>query len=335
MRKFAGWVIATGLVVGLVAGCGITPSKHNMVSKLQSEANKLDDQNYKSTAMMTVQMDNNSQTYYIETWFESPDVYLIKLGDANKHINQIIVHNKNGMFIVSPSLQKVFRFNGNWAQNQGHIYLYDQILQQIVDSKDLKMTKSGGQYTFTMPITPANDVVVKERVDIDSSTLGPKKVVLIDKDNTEVVTLEFKSFEKNVKYTTSDFDPQKLIAANSNPNDSKTTMANTEFGVIEPNQTFGATLASEDTEDPESPLLRFTGENAFTLQEFRPVRGVLGLPQAEVVDLYGVPAVFTGTKDTHQLIWVNNGIEFALTSSKLSLDQLKQVAISTMGQVGK
>ncbi len=121
MRKISGWILAMGLVVGLVAGCG-APSKNQVTSKLQTQAEKLETVNYQSEAKMTVQMDNGSQTYYIHTSYESPDVYKIELGDANKNINQVIVRNGNGMFVVSPSLQKVFRFNGNWAQNQGDIY---------------------------------------------------------------------------------------------------------------------------------------------------------------------------------------------------------------------
>lgn len=332
MRKAAGWVLAAGLVFGIIAGCSTSPNKHSMVTKLQNEVKTLDSQNYRSKAMMTVQMNHTSQTYYIETWYDSPSIYRIALGDENKHINQIIVRNENGMFIVSPSLQKVFRFNGNWAQNQGHIYLYDQILQQIVAAKDnVKMNQNGGVYTFTMPVQ-SNDVVVKQAVDIDASNLHPKKVVLYDQGNKAVVTISFTDFEQNVKFNTeNDFNPQKLVA------DAKSTMAPTgaETGYIEPNELFGSTLTVVQPEEQDATLLRFTGSNSFTLEEFYPDKGVGAVPDGTMVDLFGVPGVLTGSDLAHQLIWVNNGREFSLTSSKLSVDQMREVAISTMGSTGK
>ncbi|MCL6454093.1 MAG: outer membrane lipoprotein carrier protein LolA [Alicyclobacillus sp.] len=336
MRKAAGFILAAGLAVGLVAGCG-APSKQNVVSQLQTQAEELDATNYQSTAIMTVQMDSGSQKYYVETSFDSPTTYKIALGDANKHINQIIVRNENGMFIVSPSLQKVFRFNGNWAQNQGHIYLYDQILEQIVKTPDLKMGRAGQETTFTMPITPKNDVVATQKVSLMPTSNGyqPKQIVLLDSKDKAVVTIDFTSYKQGVKFSNGDFDPQKL--ATSEGNAAKTTMASDNaLTYIEPQQTFGAKI---DVLEPDasagSTLLHYTGPYGFTLDESRPAPGVSGLPSAELVDLYGVPGILSGDDQTRQLTWFNDGIEFSLTSSQLSLDQMESVAISTIGQTGK
>lgn len=334
MRKISGWILGTGLVVGLLAGCG-TPTTNNMQSKLQTKAEKLDTTNYHSEATMTVQMDNGSQTYYIQTDFDGKDKYKIALGDQNKNINQIIVRNETGMFVVSPSLQKVFRFNGNWAQSQGHIYLYDQILQQLATAKDLKMTKSGDEYSLDMAVAPGNDVVSKQRVLLDASTLEPKQVILYDKSGKAMVTIDFTKFTTGAKYETTDFDPNKLAA---DPNATKAAMASptSDVGFFYPQETLGGKLDLEQAVTNSDSILRYTGANGFTLQEFRPTAGVDGLPDAQLVDLYGVPALFSGTDSTPQrLVWFNNGVEFALTGKNLTMDQMQQVAISTLGGAGK
>jgi outer membrane lipoprotein-sorting protein len=331
MRKINGWILAMGLVVGLVAGCG-APSTKQVALKLQTQAEKLETVNYQSEAKMTVQMDNGSQTYYIQTSYESPDVYKIELGDANKNINQVIVRNNNGMFVVSPSLQKVFRFNGNWAQNQGHIYLYDQLLQQLSTDKNVKLTQQGGDYRFTLPVSQGGDIVSRQEVTMDAQSYQPKKVVLFDKDDTAIVTLEFTSFKTGVKYSNTDFDPQKIAKSST-----KATMANVSdnFTWVAPDETFGDTLDVERQDSATSALLRYTGDYTFTLAESIPSPGVAGIPEGELVDLYGVPALYSGSSDSHQLTWFNNGYEFSLTSGKLSLEQMESVAISTFGQVGK
>lgn len=334
MRKFGLWFLAMGIVVGVVAGCG-APTSQNMKPKLNSQVEAMAKQNYKSTATMTVQMDNNSQTYYVETWYEGPDTYRIALGESADSINQVIVRNPNGMFIVSPSLQKVFRFNGDWAQNQGHIYLYTQILQQLASGDTLNVKKQHGLYNFDMPVTPANDVVAKEHVVLNATNLQPKQVVLYDSNGKAVVTLDFKKFETPAKFADADFNPNK-IAASFN---SKTTLASMDaqpFGYMEPGITgLGDKMADLQELGTNDYLLRYTGEHPFVLSEFRPAPGVSGVAGASLVDMYGVPAIYNGTEQAHQLTWVNNGVEFALTSNKLSMDQMKQIAITTIGSVGK
>lgn len=337
MRK---WAVALGVLVvvgGLVVGCGTQNGEKSVASKLEAHVKTLDGSNYKSTAMMTVQMDNGSQTYYVETWYESPEVYRIALGDANKQINQIIVHNQNGMFIVSPSLGKVFRFNGNWAQNQGHIYLYNQILSNIVSSKDIQFTQSDGNYNFELPVSPANDVVTRERVQLDAKTLNPEQIVLMDKSSTPVVTLKYESFQTGIKFSPDDFNPQALVGGEK----AKTTLSTGDSaasdgpGYINPTLTYGDKLDSMWQVSDTDAIMRFTGDHAFTLEEWRPVSTVSGLPSGEMINLYGVPAVYTDGGGARQLFWLNNGVEFSITSSALSLNQMADVAMSTFNQVGK
>lgn len=334
MRKVTTVVLAVVLTGGIVVGCGLAPSEKSVTNKLATHAQQLDQQSYKSTAMMTVQMDNTSQSYYVETWYQSPDVYRIALGDQNKQIHQIIIHNDNGMFVVSPSLGKVFRFNGNWAQNQGHIYLYDQLLQQIIDGKEVSMTKKNGIYQFELPVTSTNDIVKTQRIQIDAKTLNPKQVQLLDAKKTEIVTLTFQSFTTGTKFQKSDFDPQSILAADKS---AKETMASADesFGYITPDALYGDKL--QETLQPSNTdiIMRFTGGKAFTLQEMRPQSGVAGMANASLVDLFGVPAVLSGTSNVHDLTWLNNGVEFSMTSAALSPDEMENIAISTMGQVGK
>ncbi|MCL6632619.1 MAG: outer membrane lipoprotein carrier protein LolA [Alicyclobacillus herbarius] len=334
MGKAMGWAVATGLVLALATGCG-SPTQKSVNAKLQSQIQTLSEKNYKSTATMTVQMDNGVQTYYIETWYDGPDVYLIKLGDDEKNINQVIVKNKTGMFIVSPSLQKVFRFNGNWAQNQGHIYLYDQILQQIVSGGKVSMKHTGDAWTFDMPVTPKNDVVSRERVTIDPKTLNPRQVILYDEENKAMVTIKFTEFKTGVRFNESDFNPQKIAA--SGTKQAMAEISDSDFGYVRPDITgLGDRLDGLiDTKNQDTVILRYGGPHAFTLTEQRPTTGDSGLADAQLVDLFGVPALYDGSGASKRLIWLHDGVQFGLASQDLSLAQMEQLAISTFDQVGK
>ncbi len=334
MRKIASVVMALGLIGVLAVGCGTTSEK-SVVSKLETHAQKLDVSNYKSVADMTVQMGDSAESYYVETWYDSPNQYRIALGDASKNIHQIIVHNANGMFVVSPSLGKVFRFNGNWAQNQGHIYLYDQVLKQIVAGKDVSMSKTAGNYVFELPIQPSSDIVVKQRIQVNAKTFNPQSVMLLDKDAHPVVTLTYKTFETNVHFQANDFNPQSFLQEGK-PAKAAISTDGASFGLIEPDiKSLGDSQTMMLEKSATDLVLRYAGSYGFTLEEFRPQPGVDGFSDATMVDLYGVPGIYTGKDSAHQLVWLNNGVQFALTSNRLSFDQMRNLAFSTFGQVGK
>lgn len=353
MRKVVAIVLALGLMGGVVAGCGV-PGGKSVNQKIEAQSQKLENQNYQSEAKMTVQMDNNVQTYYVEVSYESPETYKIALGNQDKQIHQIIVHNPNGMFIVSPSLGKVFRFNGNWAENQGQIYLYDQLLADIAKNQSLKPKKADGTYTFHLPVTPASDTISTQKVVLDSKTLQPKTVSLLDKEGKAAVTLEYTSFKTGVTFQKSDFDPHALVGSGSSG--SKTTMAgNTSnaqggsqtsassssttsaqsFGYILPKTMYGTKMTSIMQPSPTSAILRFGGDHSYTLEEWRPTKGYSADPGASLLDMYGVPAMYTLADDVNSLTWLDNGVEFSVVSNDLNLQQLQNIAISTIGQVGK
>ncbi|GEO24577.1 hypothetical protein AAC03nite_03620 [Alicyclobacillus acidoterrestris] len=332
MRKVTAVVLALGLVGGVVVGCGV-PTGKSVNQKIQTQAQQLDSKNYQSDATMTVQMDNNTQTYSVQVSYESPTTYKITLGNQDKQVHQVIVHNDNGMFIVSPSLQKVFRFNGDWAKNQGQIYLYDQLLKQITTNKDAKMTKSNGEYIYTMPVTPASSTISTQQIVLDAKTLQPKSVKLLDKEGKPAVTLKFNSFKTDVQFKQADFDPQSLVSSQT-----KTTMTSDEeqaFGYVEPPNLFGTKMTSLSEPSETSAVLKYGGEHHYLLQEWRPTPGSQGDPDGQLVDLYGVPAVFTDANNVTSLTWLNNGVEYAITSNDLNQQQLEEIAISTLSEVGK
>lgn len=177
----------------------------------------------------------------------------------------------------------------------------------------------------------------KQRIQVDAKTFNPQSVTLLDKDAHAVVTLTYKSFETNVTFKPDDFNPQSFI---TEAKTAKTTMATDgegSIGFIEPSDTkqLGDSLSKVVEKSNTDTLLRYGGDHGFTLEEYRPSSGVDGLPDAQAVDLYGVPAIYSGLDPAHQMTWLNHGVQFTLTSNNLTLDQMRSIAISTFGQVGK
>ncbi|UOF92123.1 outer membrane lipoprotein carrier protein LolA [Fodinisporobacter ferrooxydans] len=332
MRKYFRWLLTLLLVMGLgLAGCGIKTSD-SVVKELDHVSKSLT--SYKSTAMMSVKMQNSIQKYYIETWYQAPDEYRIALGNENKEISQVIVKNKEGIFIVSPQLKKTFRFKGEWAENQGHIYLYHSVIHRILDSKDKHYSSGDGYVAFDMPMNPENPLVARQKIELDAKTLYPKQVILLDRKDTPIVTVQYDSFKTGVSFDKDAFDPQKALALAQN-SDVAVMAGSKDFGVVEPAYLpIGTKKLAQDTETDHTILIRYAGQHPLTLVEERPAPKESVLTSGTLYDIYGLPIILTGTNDARTMYWLNHNVQYSLSSS-MPIGEMEKVAASTMASVGK
>ena len=66
----------------------------------------------------------------------------MNLQNAKKDQSQIILRNEEGVFVLTPALNKSFRFQSDWPQNSSQAYLYESLVRDILqDKKNLTFEK--------------------------------------------------------------------------------------------------------------------------------------------------------------------------------------------------
>lgn len=53
------------------------------------------------------------------------------VNECKKDVTQIVLRNDEGVFVLTPSQNKSFRFQSNWPDNQGQVYLYETLIRSI------------------------------------------------------------------------------------------------------------------------------------------------------------------------------------------------------------
>ncbi|MFD2172087.1 DUF4367 domain-containing protein [Tumebacillus lipolyticus] len=326
-------VLVTVLVLSLaLVGCG-KKDQETVMKDLTSFKESL--KSYESKATMTVSAHNSQQKYYIETWYMAPNYYRIALGNDPKDITQVIVKNDDGIFVVSPQLKKSFRFKGDWAENQGHIYLYHAAIDRILKSKSLTYDAAEGKMSFRMKMEPENPLVATQQVILNEKNLYPMQVALFDKNDKSVLSVDFDSFTTGVNLKKENFTADAAMALA--PADAKPVMAGAkDFGIIEPRYLPEGVKMLETQETQNSVMLRFAGNDPFTIIEQRPAAQDSVLRDGEIVDLWGTTAVLSEVEggQTRSMHWFHNNVEFSLTG-KLPVAEMVRVAQSMIGTVGK
>ncbi|KYP81207.1 outer membrane lipoprotein-sorting protein [Ferroacidibacillus organovorans] len=322
----AGLSLACGL---FLAGCG-EPGATQVVKQLQTVQNKLTA--YKSSAWMTVHMQGAVQRYYVETWYQAPNQYRIALGNENKEISQIILHNATGIYIINPGSKRLLKFQGDWAERQGHLYLYHALLSRIIAAQEPTFSRKEKQVSFTIPGDPLNPLIAYQRITLNGQTLNPVQVELLDAKRQPIVTLDYLSYQQNVQFPSGSFSPEQSTTLHA----VEMPVAQVErgFGVVEPTWLPTTDSMLDASENHGVIFLRYAGKEPFTLAENRPLTESLSLGQGKLVTLFGIPAVLTGQGPTHQLYWMSHGVEFQLTST-MSAQDMVHIASSTLDNIGK
>lgn len=312
----------------ILAGCG-QPSVTQVVRQLQTVQSQLT--SYKSTAMMTVHVQGTVERYFVETWYQSPNQYRIALGNENHEISQIILRNDRGIFILSPGAKKMIRFQGDWAERQGQLYLYNALLARIVAANQPAYSTREKIVSFEMGAESINPLISTQKVELTAGTFAPVQVTLFDKQKQPLITMTYLTFHQGVSFPANAFSADQMTSWQ--PIELPVSAPVQEFAIVEPGYVPGTDAVMSESETAGVVMVRYDGSAPFTLVEAHPTVST-DLGNGQMLTVEGVPAVLVEDGHVSQLYWLHDGIEFQLTS-RMAIEKMVQVASSTFGDLGK
>jgi outer membrane lipoprotein-sorting protein len=338
MKRKASWILILAIMF-LMAGCG-PKGVDDVVKDLNSRLSKMS--GYKMNAVLTLQTGKDPQSYNVEVWHNKPDFYRVALTSKEREITQIILRNDEGVFVLTPHLNKSFRFQSGWPENHGQVYLYESLIKSIVDDKARVYTEQDGKYVFEVKADYQNRSLTSQKIWL-TKDLSPVHVEVMDSSKNVMVAVDFSNFEVDSKFDNDSFNKdrnlQTSMVQSSVPAmaDATKKEAKGSFGVIEPSYIPKGVsyMGVQKLKGEDSPqlVLKYKGNYNYTLFEQRPKATTASFPTGEVVDLGGTVGVITGDQKK-SLTWTHNGVEYLLTGD-LPDNELISVAKSTFNAVGK
>lgn len=330
------FLLLLGLLIALVlAACG-EKSQEDVVSSLDEKVQKLT--GYKADAKMTLQTGNDPQVYEVEIWHKEPTFYRVNLKNAEKDQSQMILRNEEGVFVLTPALNKSFRFQSDWPENSSQAYLFESLVHDVKEDPEAKFTATKDQYIFeTKTNYKNNNMLPMQEITFSKKDLAPVSVKVMDPDRKVLLLVEFSKVEFDASFDKSAFDVEKNMS--SATLDEIPVMGEVDkqpLEVLYPSEEAlaGVELKEEkkiETENGTRVIMTFGGEKTFTLiQERARVAEV-----ATTISLSGEPVDlgFTvGTLTDKSISWTYNGAEFMIASDDLTQEELISVARTVQGK---
>lgn len=208
----------------LITGCSGTKNiKKNFVNRVDG-ANS-----YKLNGTLSINNNDDVYNYSVEVGYKKDDYYKVTLKNkANNHV-QIILKTDDGVYVLTPSLNKSFKFQSDWPYNNSQIYLLDAISSDIKNDKNSEISKKDNKYFLMTKVNYSNNSrLIKQKLEFDEE-FNLSKVIVYDKDGIEVMTMKFDKIKLNCKFSKEYFDVDSIIDSEStttesdNKNESNTT----------------------------------------------------------------------------------------------------------------
>ncbi|MBD2870926.1 LolA family protein [Paenibacillus arenilitoris] len=210
MRRMT-WTAAILLCFSLVlAACG-TKDAESVVKDLDKVVNSME--SYQGSGTMTLNTSQQPLEYKVEVSYQKPHYYRIKLTNEEKDITQIVLRNDDGVFVLTPKLNKVFRFQSDWPQNQGQVYLYQTLIQSILVDNSRQFVVNDDAYVFDVMANYNNGSLARQKIWLDKTDYKPVQVEVSDTNAAVMVQVQFDSFEFGPKFDKAVFETEANMKA--------------------------------------------------------------------------------------------------------------------------
>ncbi|WP_018924800.1 LolA family protein [Salsuginibacillus kocurii] len=335
MRR-AGWLtlLLVTLILGLTA-CG-EKTQEEVVEDLDHVLQDLE--GYKAEATMVLETGEEPREYDVGIWHmqtDSNQYYRVELNNEDEEQNQLILRNDDGVFVLTPALNKRFRFQSDWPNNNSQVYLYESLISDILMDADRTFAIEEDQYVFETKTHYQNKNLHSQEVILDRRSLTPETVKIFDPDYEPLVEVTFHSFDTDVTFDEDDFEMDKNMTAAQLDVPAHTDEfieEEHEQEVFMPNHELqGTSLAERETVEGErgdKTILTYEGERPYTIiqqpaavMETSTYTDVGAGDPVQVGETYGYQ-----TADTLQ--WTSDATEFMIASDALTEDEMLTIAES-------
>lgn len=315
----------------LLAGCG-GKTKEDVLANLKDNVEKL--KGYKLNAKMSLTMGTEKQVYNIEVWHNKPDFYRVHMKNADRDQSQMILRNKEGVYVLTPSLNKSFKFQSEWPKNSSQPYFYESLVEDLLEDKEVKFTESKEHYVFEAKTRyQYNKALPIQEITFHKKDLSPVSVKVMDQDRNVMLTVDFSDTKFNAPFDDGAFDLKRNMTSASLEVPVLTEQQNPSFTVKIPLAEIpGTSLVDEEeilTSNGKRVILTYDGDKSFTLMQEK-VNVVETLTMSTMtVNGDPVDLGFTiGALTENSLMWTDNGVEYMIASNDLTKEEMVMLARS-------
>lgn len=194
--------------VFLLCGCGKESPDDIMKSFTDSVSNI---KSYKITGNMEISNDEETFTYSLESYYLKDNYYKVILVNQTNNHEQIILKNKEDIYVITPSLNKSFKFQSEWPDNSSQAYLLGNISSDIKGDSEAEVVESDNGYVIKTKVNYPNNEELKYQKVYLNDKKQIEKVEVFNENDIVKIKVTFESVDLKAGLKTNDFNLEDYV----------------------------------------------------------------------------------------------------------------------------
>lgn len=268
--------------------------------------------------------------YDVDVAYKDGDFFRVSLKNKTNNHEQIILKNKEGVYVLTPSLNKSFKFQSDWPYNNSQSYLFQTLLKDIKNDEEKLFESNDNEYIYITNVNYSNNKdLKKQKIYIDKDINITRVEVLTESDEVKM-KMNFNNVDMDAKFDDDYFElKQNMTVSTAKIEETQTTskIQDIIYPMYIPANTYltGQNVVNKD--DGERVILTFSGEKPFIFVQ----ETISYENEMSTIPVYGEPLILTdtiGALSDNSASWVSNNIEYYIVSDSLSQEELVSVVQS-------
>lgn len=295
-------------------------------SKVISEYKKnIDTDKYELVGQMDIVSNEELYHYDVTVDYMEGDYYKATLINKDNNHKQIILKNESGVYVITPELNKSFKFQSEWPYNSSQSYILASLLKDLEDDSNVLFEEKDNEYILSSTVNyPNNSSLISQRI-VFNEEFMPKQVDVYNKEGITNISLKISKIDLKPNFTKEDFD------VNNNASEDCCSVSKLDEVVYPMYLPEGTLFKNEETiktGESERVILTFAGDKSFILIEEAskaPEEFEVNTTSGELVFYENVLGNLTGST----LNWTMDGKDYYIISDNLTNEEFLKVASST------
>ena len=311
------------LIMIIISGCG----KNNVEKTIDNLTKKIEDiQSYHLEGIMDIVNNENTYSYDVDVVYKKDNNFKVSLKNKINNHEQIILRNNDGVYILTPSLNKSFKFQSEWPYNNSQSYLLQNLINDIKNDNEKIQEENENGYIITTKTNYSNNKDLKKQKIYINKDKNIYQVEVLGENDIVKIKMMINNIDYNSNYNDDFFKLENNMQVSKERDEHVSKIEDIIYPMYIPQNTFLSSQDKVTTETGERVIMTFAGDNPFML-----IQETINQSENGITSVNGEPYQLhdsIGIIDNTSITWVNQGMEYYLVSNTLNQEQLINVANS-------